>query len=337
MIYVTYSQAVDAMTRGLVHYMEEDRARQFAEIFAGNSMDGVYSHGMNRYPRYIRTIESGMCDASVLTIEKVAGFGALETWDAKDGIGPLMAQQAAARAIELAKMHGIACVALKNNSHWLRAGRYALEIAEAGLCGICFTNTCQNLAPWGSMTKAIGNNPIAMSIPSKKGPLLMDMAISQYAYGKMEVMAQQGKVLPAPCGYNKDGKETCDPKEIVDGGVMTPMAMWKGNALSVMLDLMASTLSGGKTCLDLGPDTANERGMSQVFIAMHPAAINDMEENEKRMRETLDFLHALEPMDGMPSVRAPGENLEATRARHVAEGIPVARETWEEILAFAEK
>ena len=336
-IYVTYDEAVSAMTQGLEKYMDSKRAKSFAEIIAGNSMDGVYSHGMNRYPRYIRTIESGMCDASVLEIEKVSGFGALETWDAKDGVGPLMAQQAAARAIELAKAHGIACVALKNNSHWLRAGRYALEMAQAGLCGICFTNTCQNLAPWGSMTKAIGNNPIAMSIPSKNGPLLMDMAISQYAYGKMEVMAKQGKVLDVPCGYNKEGKETCDPKEIVNGGVMTPMAMWKGNALSIMLDLMAAMLSGGKTSLDLGPDAANERGMSQVFIAIHPAAVGDMEENERRMRKMLDFLHGLEVMDGMPGVRAPGENLERTRARHALEGIPVAQETWEQILSYAGK
>jgi len=337
MIYVTYDEAVSAMKRGLSRYMDEARAAEFAEIFAGNSMDGVYSHGMNRYPRYIRTIESGMCDASVLNMEKVSGFGALEVWDAKDGVGPLMARQAAARAAQLAKAHGIACVALKNNSHWLRAGRYALEMAEQGLCAICFTNTCQNLAPWGCMQKAIGNNPIAMAIPRKTGPLLMDMAVSQYAYGKMEVMAKQGKVLDVPCGYNKDGKETCDPREIVDGGVMTPMAMWKGNALSVMLDLMAATLSGGKTCLDLGEDAAKERGMSQVFIALHPAAVNDMEEIERRMNRTLDFLHALDVADGMPGVRAPGENLAATRGRHAKEGIPVAEDTWAQIIASGEK
>jgi len=337
MIRVAYDEAVAAMTRGLVRYMDEARAKQFAEIFAGNSMDGVYSHGMNRFPRYIRTIQSGMCDTSVLAIEKTGGFGALETWDAKDGIGPLMARQAAARAAELAKAHGIGCVALKNNSHWLRAGRYALEMAQKGLCAICFTNTCQNLAPWGSMTTAIGNNPIAMAIPRSEGPLLMDMAVSQYAYGKMEVMAKQGKVLDVPCGYNKEGKETCDPREIVDGGVMTPMAMWKGNALSVMLDLMAAMLSGGKTCLDLGCDPAKERGMSQVFIAIHPAAVNDMEEIEDRMNKTLDFLHSLETLEGMPGVRAPGESLKSVRERHMQEGIPVAGDTWEEIRSLAGK
>lgn len=335
MVYVTYDQAVDAMTRGLLRYMDEERAKEFAQIIAGNSMDGIYSHGMNRYPRYLRAMESGICDPSVREIEKVAAFGALETWDAKEGIGPLMARQATARAIALAKEHGVACVALRNNSHWLRAGRYALDMAQAGLCGICFTNTCQNLAPWGCMEKAIGNNPIAMAIPRGDAPLLMDMAVSQYAYGKMEIMAKEGKRLDVPCGYNKAGEETCDPKEIVDGGVMTPMAMWKGNALSVMLDLMAAMLSGGRTSLDMGTGSDNERGMSQVFIAMHPAAVGDMEEIERRMQRTLDALHALPVTPGQPGVRAPGENLAATRARHAREGIPVAEDTWESILAAA--
>ncbi len=337
MVYVSYEQAVEAMTRGLVRHMDEARARQFAEIVAGNSMDGVYSHGMNRYPRYVRTIESGLCDASVTEIEKVSGFGALEVWDAKNGVGPLMARQAAARAISLAKAHGVSCVALRSNSHWLRAGRYVLDMAESGLCGICMTNTCQNLAPWGAMQRAIGNNPIAMAIPRSAGPLLLDMAVSQYAYGKMEIMAKAGQALSVPCGYNKEGKETCDPREIVDGGVMTPMAMWKGNALSVMIDLMAAMLCGGRTSLDIGSDAAKEQGMSQVFIALHPAAVGDMEEIERRMQQTLDFLHGLEGTPGAHDVRAPGEHLDKTRARHAQQGIPVARDTWEEILAFGQK
>ena len=337
MIYVTYETAVEMMTRGLLHYMEESRAKHFAEIIAGNSMDGVYSHGMNRYPRYLRTIESGVCNPSVEKPEKVSGFGAMEVWDAKDGIGPLMAEFAANRAIELANAHGIACVALRNNSHWLRAGRFCLQMAQAGLCGICFTNTCQNLAPWGGTKKAIGNNPIAMAIPRKAGPLLMDMAVSQYAYGKMEVMEQEGKMLPTPCGYDKDGKETCDPRAIVDGGLMTPMAMWKGNALSIMLDLMASMLCGGKTCLDMGTEAETEQGMSQIFIAIHPGAAGDMDQLEAHMQETIDFLHGIETKEGMPSVRAPGEGLERTRARHRAEGIPVGEEIWSQILSAAEK
>ena len=104
-----------------------------------------------------------------------------------------------ARAIELAKAHGIACVALRNNSHWLRAGRYGLMMADAGLMGICFTNTCMNLTAWGTLEPSTGNNPITFAIPREKGSLVMDMAVSQYAYGKLEIMAQE-----------LDGQETAE-------------------------------------------------------------------------------------------------------------------------------
>ena len=329
MLYVTYEQAVDAMERGLSRFLAEDDARKFAEIFAGNSLDGVHSHGMNRYPRYIADMTSGICDPGVTTAERVSGFGALEVWDAHFGVGPLIAQEAAARAGELAREHGVACVALRNNSHWLRAGRYALALADEGLVGLCFTNTCMNLTAWGAKQPSTGNNPMAIALPRKNGSLLMDMAVSQYAYGKLELMAQQGKMLDAPCGYDTQGNETCDPREIVKSGLMLPMAMWKGSALSIMLDLTAALLSQGRTSLEIGAPAQGERGMSQVFIALHPAAAGDLSEAQERMEKTLRFLHGLEG----GGVHAPGENLAAVREKHLREGLPVAEETWEKILA----
>ena len=91
MLHVAYDEAVRAMTAGLLPYLPEETARHFAEIFAGNSLDGVYSHGMNRYPRYLADMDSGLCDRTVTQAERVSGFGALEVWDAHFGIGPLIA------------------------------------------------------------------------------------------------------------------------------------------------------------------------------------------------------------------------------------------------------
>ena len=333
MKYVTYEEAVNAMQKGLEPLMEKDKARRFAEIFAGNSVDGVHSHGMNRYPRYINDIKAGLCDAKVTQAERISGLGGLEVWDAHFGVGPLIAEQAAGRAIELAKEHGIACVALRNNSHWLRAGRYGLMMADAGMMGICFTNTCMNLTAYGAKQSSIGNNPITMAIPRKKGSLLMDMAVSQYAYGKLELMAQQGKTLDTPCGYDEEGNLTCDPGAICRSGLMMPMAMWKGSALSIMIDLMTSSLSLGRTALMIGTPKEGEAGLCQMFICMNPAAVVDMEKAEEQMEQTIEFLHTLEPVEGTGGVHAPGENLAATRERHMTQGIPVAEETWEKILA----
>ena len=331
MLNVTYEQAVAAMEQGLLRYLPADKAHHFAEIFAGNSCDGVHSHGMNRYPRYLSDMESGLCDANVTEAERVSGLGGMEVWDAHFGVGPLIAEQAALRAVELARTHGIACVALRNNSHWLRAGRYGLMMADAGMAGICFTNTCMNLTAYGAKQPSVGNNPITLALPRKKGSLVMDMAVSQYAYGKLEIMAQEGKMLDTPCGYDTEGNLTCDPREINRSKLMMPMALWKGSALSIMLDLMAASLSLGRTSLDIGRPGDGEKGMSQVFICLNPAAVVDAGEMDAQIERTVAFLSALPPKDGVHGVHAPGENLAATRQRNLREGIPVTEETWQKI------
>lgn len=336
MIYVQYQEAVDQMTRGLERFLNAQDARRFAEIFAGNSLDGVYSHGMNRYPRYLSDMASGLCDAKVTQAERVSGLGGLEVWDAHFGVGPLIAQQMADRAIELARTHGVACVALRNNSHWLRAGRYGLMMADAGMMGLCMTNTCMNLVAYGAKEPSTGNNPITIAIPRRAGSLVMDMAVSQYAFGKLEIMAQEGGMLDTPCGYDTDGNLTNDPKKIVESGLMTPMALWKGSALSIMIDLMVSMLSLGRTSLEIGTPADGEKGMSQMFVCMNPAAVIDMDKAEAQMERTIAFLNSLEPKDGVHGVHAPGENLEKTRARNRERGIPVTEDTWQKIVRAAE-
>ena len=335
MIYVQYDEAVERMARGLERFLNAQDAKRFAEIFAGNSLDGVYSHGMNRYPRYLSDMESGLCDAKVTQAERVSGLGGLEVWDAHFGVGPLIAQQMAERAIELAGTHGIACVALRNNSHWLRAGRYGLMMADAGMMGLCMTNTCMNLVAYGAKEPSTGNNPITIAIPRRAGSLVMDMAVSQYAFGKLEIMAQEGGMLDTPCGYDTDGNLTNDPKKIVESGLMTPMALWKGSALSIMIDLMVSMLSLGRTSLEIGTPADGEKGMSQMFVCMNPAAVIDMDKAEAQMEKTIAFLNSLEPKDGVHGVHAPGENLEKTRARNRERGIPVTEQTWAKILDAA--
>ena len=336
MIYVSYEEAVAAMTKGLSRYLPEEKAHHFAEIFAGNSLDGVYSHGMNRYARYLGDMDSGLCDRTITEAERVSGFGGLEVWDAHFGVGPLIAEQMAGRAIELAKQHGVACIALRNNSHWLRAGRYGLMMADAGMMGICFTNTSMNLVAYGAKEHSTGNNPITFAIPRKKGSLVMDMAVSQYAFGKLEIMAQEGKMLDTACGYDKEGNLTNDPKKINESGMMMPMALWKGSALSIMMDLMAASLSLGRPSHVIGAPAKGEKGMSQIYICMHPDAVVDKDAMDAQIEGTLAFLNGLEPKDGKHGVHAPGENLEKTRALNRERGIPVTEETWAKIVKSAE-
>ncbi len=334
MLQIPYDEAVGTMTRGLARFMEEDTARRFASIFADNSADGIASHGLNRFARYMADMASGICNPKVLEAEKVSGLGGFEVWDAHFGVGPLIAEQMGKRVMTLAGEHGIGCIALRNNSHWLRAGRYALQMAQAGYVSLCFTNTCMNMAAWGSRQLSTGNNPMAMAVPYENQGLLMDMAVSQYAFGKLEVMAQQGKMMDTPCGYDAEGRETNDPQKIMNGGMMFPMAMWKGSALSIMLDLMAVTLSAGRSSLEIGEPKDGEKGMSQVYMAIHPDALPDKDAVAEKIHATLRFFHSLNGEEGRSGVHAPGENLPNVRRRSMEQGIPVTEETWNKILVI---
>lgn len=334
MLQIPYDEAVDTMAKGLSRFMEAETARHFASIFADNSADGIASHGLNRFARYMDDMATGICDPKVLQAEYVSGFGGFETWDAHFGVGPIIAEQMGKRAMTLAGEHGIGCVALRNNSHWLRAGRYALQMAKEGYVSFCFTNTCMNMAAWGSKQLSTGNNPMAMAVPYEGEGLLMDMAVSQYAFGKLEVMAQQGKLMDTPCGYDAQGNETNDPKKIIDGGMMFPMAMWKGSALSIMLDLMAVTLSAGRSSLEIGEPKDGEKGMSQVYIAIHPDALPDQEAVQEKIRTTLHFFHSLNEQQSRGGVHAPGENLSAVRKKNMEQGIPVTEATWHKIVSI---
>lgn len=329
MIRVAYEEAAARMAEGLSPYLPPEEAMRLARIFADNSADGVHSHGMNRFSRCVKDMRTGVCDPGVLKAERISGLGGLEVWDAHFGVGPLIAEQMADRAADLAEEHGIACCAVRNNSHWLRAGRYALRIAHRGMYALCFTNTSQNLTPWGAKANAIGNNPMTFSIPrGTKEPLLMDMSVSQYAYGKLEIMAQQGQMLDEPLGYDTEGNLTRDPGAISASGLMLPIAKWKGNALSIMLDFMAAGLSFGRTSLMIGPPDQGQAGMSQVYMAMNVSPLGDMDEALRRMEASIDFLHGLKKEEGIPPLHVPGENLAETRRRNLKEGLPVTEKTW---------
>ena len=126
----------------------------------------------------------------------VARFGAMERWDGQRGTGNLNAHAAMSRAIALSREHGIGCVAMCNTNHWMRGGTYGWQAAEAGMIGICWTNTMPNLPPWGGAERAIGNNPLVIAVPRAKGPVVLDMAMSQFSYGTLESYRKRGEQLP---------------------------------------------------------------------------------------------------------------------------------------------
>ncbi len=266
------------------------RAEECARLFAETTCDGVYTHGINRFPRFIAMIRNGGIDVAALP-ERVAGFGALERWDGHKGVGNLNAWAAMERAIELGRAHGVGCVTMGNTNHWMRGGTYGWQAADAGLIGICWTNTMPNLPPWGGMEPSIGNNPLVIAVPRKGGHVVLDMAMSQFSYGALESYRKRGEMLPVDGGFDADGKLTRDPGAIEQSQRPLPVGYWKGSGLSVVLDMTAAMMSLGKATHELVPDPLLEAGVSQMFLALNPEAFGPSPRAEQIADEIVDSLH----------------------------------------------
>jgi 3-dehydro-L-gulonate 2-dehydrogenase len=304
------------------------RAEMCARLFAETTRDGVYTHGLNRFPRFVAMIRNGAIDVSAEPIP-VAQFGALERWDGRYGPGNLNAYAAMERAMALSREHGIACVALANTNHWMRGGTYGWQAAEAGLIGMCWTNTMPNLPPWGGSEPCIGNNPLVIGVPRAKGPVVLDMAMSQFSYGALESYRNRGELLPMDGGFDADGNLTRDPGAIETSQRPLPVGYWKGSGLVIVLDAMAALLSLGNATYQIPPDPLREVGVSQVFVAMNPAAVGGCTDDV--LDGIADSLHRCSPQG---SVRYPGQRTLQIRAENMRLGLPVDEVVWTEIEAL---
>ena len=308
----------------------DERAKLCALLFAENQRDGVYSHGLNRFPGFVAGLQSKQIDFRV-TPEKIESFGALERWDGKMGVGLVNAHICMQRAMELAETHSIGCVGLSNTNHWMRGGAYALQAADSGYIGMCWTNTTKLMPPWGSAEKKIGNNPLAIAIPRDDGHILLDMAMSQYSNGKLEVLKLQGNQLPLPGGYDTNGNLTVEPAEILESQRALPIGYWKGSGLALVLDTMAAVISGGQATHQIGKQKS-EYAVSQVYIAISAAGMMGQKVLNETVEAIIDDFHTAVPLDENEKVRYPGEGMLRTRQESLEKGVLVDEAQWQALL-----
>lgn len=332
MLRIKYEDMVEKFQSILVKKgFSEEMARKSAENFAKNSADGVYSHGVNRFPRVISFIDKGYIkvDAKPTVEGRVGGF---ERWNGNLAMGNTNAVEAMDRAIELAREHGIGIVALGNTNHWMRGGTFGWQAADAGMIGMCWTNTMPNMPAWGSKERNIGNNPFIMAIPrSNKEHVVVDCAMAQFSYGKIEETKLKGKQLPVVGGYDENGNATTDPVAIEKTWRVLPIGFWKGSGLSIAFDLIAAVLSGANSTTAIGKNAEDEYGLSQIFIAIDPEQMSSVQINDAIIEEVINSVKESEKMEGIDEILYPGERAIKTRQENMEKGIPVMESVWETI------
>lgn len=310
----------------------EQKAAKCADIFTLNSLEGVYSHGVNRFPRFVSNIKEGFVfpDAEPSLVNRT---GSLEQWNGNLGPGPLNASFATDRVIELAQSTGIGLLAMANTNHWMRGGTYGWQAARKGFVFIGWTNTCANMPAWGAKDPRLGNNPFVIAIPYENEAIVLDFAMTQFSYGKMETYMHEGKQLPFSGGFNNKNEITTDPASILESWRPIPIGYWKGASLSLVLDMLATILSGGLSTSDV-KGCITEYGVSQVFIAINIKNLINFPSIAGSLQQIIDDLKKSQPETETTKIRYPGENVVQIRNMNLKEGIPVNHGIWDKILSL---
>ncbi len=322
---VSFEELHQTLRRALLKVgFEQGRAELCARLFAETDRDGVYTHGLERFPRFVEMIRKGLVDVNASPV-RVEAHGALERWDGRSGPGNLNAHESMARALELSQQHGVGCVALRNTNHWMRGGTYGWQAAEAGALAFCWTNTLPNLPPWGSARPLLGNNPFVIAVPRPTGHVVLDMAMSQFSYGALAAYRARGEQLPVSGGFDTEGRLTQDPAAVEESGRPLPIGFWKGSGLALLLDMAAALLAGGLATHQIPPDPLEETRLSQVFLAFDLSAFGRAD--SRIADDIIENLHAGEG----EGVRYPGERTLQIRRENMEKGIPVDPEVWEQV------
>jgi LDH2 family malate/lactate/ureidoglycolate dehydrogenase len=301
--------------------LPEEDARIVADHLVEADLRGVHSHGVIRVPTYVQGIRAGRINPTP-TVRVVEDHGGQAVMDGDYAMGHVAAYRANALAIERGREHGMAAVALRRSTHCGAMAYYAIRAREAGLIGLAITNAGMNMTPTGGTAKLIGNNPFAMAVPTTRAwPMVLDMATSVVAGGKLDVARSKGEPIPLGWARDKDGNRTTDPVA-ARAGSLEPLGGPKGYGMAVMLDVLAGVLSGGRFGGMLG-DEAGRSSSSQFFLTLAVDRFMPVEQFTARMDAVIDQIQQSPRAPGVDRVYVAGEIEHELQARRRREGLPL--------------
>ena len=282
---------------------------------------GVHSHGVIRVPAYVTALKDGKINPKP-NLEIVEDHGGQLVMDGDNGFGQLAAFRANELAIQRGKEHGLAAVALRRSTHCGAMAYYAIRAREQGLIGLAITNAGMNMTPTGGTQKIIGNNPFAMAVPTtREWPMVLDMATSVVAGGKLDVARSKGESIPLGWARDKDGNPTTDPVA-ARAGSLEPLGGPKGYGMAVMLDVLAGVLSGGRFGGMLGTEPG-ESGMGQFFLTIDVTRFMPLDQFKARMDALIDQIHESPKSPGVDRIYVAGEIEYGLQSRRERDGVPI--------------
>jgi L-2-hydroxycarboxylate dehydrogenase (NAD+) len=306
--------------------MPEADARTVGRLMVEADLLGGDGHGVFRLPRYVARLKArGFNPTPTIRIAREQGATALI--DGDNGMGHLVVSRCVDEAVRRARVHGVSWVGCRGSNHAGAAGVYAMMPVPEDMIGIYVAvGSANHMAPWGGTELLLSTNPIAIGVPGgETGPVLLDMATTNAAYGKVKVAAQRGEMMPEGWMIDAQGRPLLDPTK-TEGGSLLPIGGPKGFGLALMFGILAGVLNGaafGRDLVDFNKDDHTPNNTGQFVIVADLKAFIDPAVFKAQIDAVRAEMKSSPLRPGFDAIRLPGERALATRARRLAEGVPV--------------
>ena len=342
-----YEQVVSFCRKAFAGYgFNEEQSAQITDVLLAADLSGIESHGIQRLIRYHKEITGGLVDVkAVPEIVKETPISA--TIEGNDAMGQLLGVQAMEMAINKAKQVGIGMVAVRNSNHYGIAGYYTKMAAEAGLIGICMTNTESIMVPTFGRQAMLGTNPIAFSMPASPVPFTFDAATTVVPRGKLEVYAKRDGVIRDGWALDENGHPSTDATRVLNniigktGGGILPLggageetSGYKGYGFAMLCEICTAILSGGTTSNYIYK-TPGKANICHFFMAVDYGVFGEKEDLEKALSQFLQELRDSNKAEGQDRIYTHGEKEFENRQRVLKEGILVNDKTYAEMEMIA--
>ncbi len=302
------------------------------------NLRGVDSHGVVRLPFYIERLRQGVVATHpVITVQRVARACVLV--DGDNGLGAVIGNRALHEAVALAEECGIGLAGVVRSNHFGPASFYVEQAVDRGYIGLACSNVAPYMAPWGGKKPFLGTNPIAVGVPAgSEPPIILDMATSVVARGRIILAAQQGETIPVGWAVDADGLPTTDAAAALLGAVL-PFGGPKGSAIAFIIDALSGAWTGAGFDGDVYPleDLHHTQNLGHVILVARADLFMPMAMFTKRIDELVRALRASPPASGVPAVLAPGDLELAMKKERQRNGIPIADEVWTQLKQLAQE
>lgn len=315
-------------------------AHKVASLMAEADLQGSDGHGVIRLPNYIKRIQAGGLNKNP-KIRVVHERSAMAVVDGDNGMGHLVVSHAVDLAIEKAKESGVAWVSTRFSNHAGPASLYSRQPLQHDMLGLYFAvGNANHLPPWGGTDMLLSTNPISAGIPTQdEPPVVLDMATTVAAYGKVKVKAKRGEMMPPGWMMDRNGQPLLDPKR-ADEGFLLPIGEHKGYGLALIVGLLAGTLGGaamGREVVDFNADFKTTTNTGQAILVIDLAAFGDPEHFKKSVDQVVRDLRSSARLPGVDRIWVPGEQSHEKRMSYGQQGIPVSQAVLSDLNLLAEK